>query len=181
MDAECLDSAVPWCSQQEQLSLCLFLKGTEETKIKTTREQKCLDRVVVLIVNSRHCALLSCLKRGPKPGGVLDPRQDAGMPETQGCSMIWTAALCPPTALKGVHSFPGISMKLSTKSPCFLSLKLSLCCYCPDSWTPAPNKYPNRAWHHASWSCRWSRTFQEYVWIPNPMSNNLSKGSDWFI
>lgn len=158
-----------------------FLKGTEETKIKTTREQKCLDRVVVLIVNSRHCALLSCLKRGPKPGGVLDPGQDAGMPETQGCSMIWAAALCPRTALKGVHSFPGISMKLSTKSPCFLSLKLSLCCYCPDSWTPAPYKYPNRAWHHASWSRRWSRTFQEYVWIPNPMSKNLSKGSDWFI
>lgn len=36
-----------------------------------------MDHVVVLIVNSRHCALLSCLKRESKPGGVLDPGQDA--------------------------------------------------------------------------------------------------------
>lgn len=78
MDADCLDSAVPWCRSSSNCAY--FLKGTEETKIKITsdrREQKCLDHVVVLIVNSRHCALLSCLKRGSKPGGVLDPGQDA--------------------------------------------------------------------------------------------------------
>ena len=37
------------------------------------REKKCLDHVDVLIVNSRHCALLSYVKQGPKHGGVLDP------------------------------------------------------------------------------------------------------------
>lgn len=36
-----------------------------------------MDHVVVLIVNSRHCALSYYLKQGPEPGGVLDPGQDA--------------------------------------------------------------------------------------------------------
>lgn len=65
-----------------------FPKGTEEIEVKATSERgerKCLDHVVALIVNSRHCALLSYVKQGPKHGGVLDPDRK---PETQGCSVM---------------------------------------------------------------------------------------------
>ena len=80
------------------------------------REKKCLDHVVVLIVNSRHCALSSYVKQGPKHGRVMDPVTGN---QTQGCSMIGSSICIRKLSLKISISSLQFPMKQSASLQAF--------------------------------------------------------------
>lgn len=87
---------------------------------KKEQREEMFGHVVFLTVNSRYCALFSYLKQGPKHGGVLG--LGAGSQRHKSAQSLGQQHLCPQTVLKCIHPFPGIPIKLSTKSPCVLFL-----------------------------------------------------------